>query len=55
MSNAWRHFLAVFATLGLVVGGTPAFAHEDDAVRIHGVAVGTQKLHALPGGALAGR
>ena len=52
MSNASRHLLAVFATLGLIVGGTPAFAHDDDAVRIHGVAVGTQKLHALPGGAM---
>ena len=51
MSNASRHLLSLLATLGLIVGGTPAFAHDDD-VRIHGVAVGTQKLHALPGGAM---
>ena len=50
MSNASRHLLSLLATLGLIVGGTPAFAHDDDAVRIHGVAVGTQKLHALAGG-----
>src|ERR1700712_4273279 len=37
----------LIATLGLVVGGSPAFAHDDD-VRIHGVAVGSQKLRALP-------
>ena len=52
MSNASRHLLSLLATLGLIVGGTPAFAHDDDDVRIHGVAVGTQKLHALPGGAM---
>jgi imidazolonepropionase-like amidohydrolase len=52
MSNASRRLLSLFATLALIVGGTPAFAHDDDDVRIHGVAVGTQKLHALPGGAM---
>ncbi len=52
MSHALRHLLAVFATLGLAFAGMPACGHDDDAVRIHGVAVGTQKLHALPGGAM---
>ena len=52
MSNASRPLLSLLATLGLIVGGTPALAHDDDDVRIHGVAVGTQKLHALPGGAI---
>jgi imidazolonepropionase-like amidohydrolase len=46
-----RRLLAALALLGLIVGGSPALAHDDD-VRIHGVAVGTQKLQALPGGAM---
>ena len=52
MSNAFRRFLQVSALLGCIVGGTQAFGHDDDDVRIHGVAVGTQKLKALPGGAM---
>ena len=52
MSNASPRFLAVLATLLLIVGGSPALAHDDDDVRIHGVAVGTQTLRALPGGAM---
>ena len=52
MSNAFRQFLQVSALLGCIVGGTQAFGHDDDDVRIHGVAVGTQKLKALPGGAM---
>ena len=51
MSNASRLLLPLCAAACLVVGATPAFGHDDD-VRIHGVAVGTQKLHALPGGAM---
>jgi len=46
-----RHLLASLAALCLIVGGAPALAHDDD-VRIHGVAVGTQKLQSLPGGAM---
>jgi imidazolonepropionase-like amidohydrolase len=51
MPNATRRLLTVLATLGLVVGGSPARAHDDD-VRIHGVAVGTQTLQAAPGGGM---
>jgi imidazolonepropionase-like amidohydrolase len=50
MSNSSRPLLSFLMTVAFIVGGTPAFAHDDDDVRIHGVAVGTQKLHALPGG-----
>ena len=50
MTRHWRRGLAAFASLILIAGGSPALAHDDD-VRIHGVAVGTQKLRALPGGA----
>jgi len=42
---------ALIAILGLVGGGSPASAHDDD-VRIHGVAVGSQKLQALPRGVM---
>ena len=49
MTRPWRRGLAALAFL--IVGGSPAFAHDDD-VRIHGVAVGTQQLKALPGGAV---
>ena len=52
MTNPTRRLPTVLAMLALVVGGTPALGHDDDAVRIHGVAVGTQKLHTLPGGAM---
>ena len=52
MSIASPRFLAVLAALSMIVGGSPALAHDDDDVRIHGVAVGTQKLRALPGGAM---
>ena len=51
MSIPLRQLLASLAALGLIVGGSSALAHDDD-VRIHGVAVGTQKLRALPGGAM---
>jgi imidazolonepropionase-like amidohydrolase len=44
-----RHLLACVATLLGIVGGSPALAHDDD-VRIHGVAVGTQTLAAVPDG-----
>jgi len=47
VSRAW----ACLAGACLVVVAAPADAHDDD-VRIHGVAVGTQKLQALPGGAM---
>ena len=52
MPKASRRLLTLLAILGLIVGGSPAFGHDDDDVRIHGVAVGTQKLHPLPGGAM---
>jgi imidazolonepropionase-like amidohydrolase len=42
---------ALIAILGLVGGGSPASAHDDD-VRIHGVAVGSQKLQVLPRGVM---
>jgi imidazolonepropionase-like amidohydrolase len=51
MTRPWRRGLAALASLLLIVGGSPALAHDDD-VRIHGVAVGTQQLQALPGGAM---
>jgi imidazolonepropionase-like amidohydrolase len=51
MTRTCRRGLAAFAWLLLIVGGAPALAHDDD-VRIHGVAVGTQALKALPGGAM---
>lgn len=51
MTRSWRRGLAALASLILIVGGTPALAHDDD-VRIHGVAVGTQQLKVLPGGAV---
>ncbi|MFL6700421.1 MAG: amidohydrolase family protein [Vitreoscilla sp.] len=51
MPHALRPLRPVFAALLLVAAGAPALAHDDD-VRIHGVAVGTQKLQALPGGAM---
>ena len=54
MPHPLHRLFAAVAALCLIVGGTQALAHDDD-VRIHGVAVGTQKLQALPGGALAGR
>ena len=44
--------MSLLAALGLIVGGSPALAHDDDDVRIHGVAVGSQKLQALPQGAM---
>ncbi len=40
---------ALVAALGLAIGVGPAWAHDDE-VRIHGVAVGTQALLALPQG-----
>jgi len=46
-----RRGLAAFASLILITGAVPVLAHDDD-VRIHGVAVGSQKLQALPGGAM---
>ena len=49
--NAPRSLRHVVAALAFIVGGSPALAHDDD-VRIHGVAVGTQKLNVLPGGAV---
>jgi imidazolonepropionase-like amidohydrolase len=49
MNPSLRRLLASVAALCGIVGGSPALAHDDD-VRIHGVAVGTQKLQALPGG-----
>jgi imidazolonepropionase-like amidohydrolase len=51
MTRTCRRGLAAFALLSGIVGGAPALAHDDD-VRIHGVAVGTQALKALPGGAM---
>ena len=51
MPHPLRRFLALAAALAAIVGGPPAFGHDDD-VRIHGVAVGTQKLQALPHGAM---
>ena len=48
MSRSFRSFLAALAC---IVGGSAALAHDDD-VRIHGVVVGSQKLQALPGGAV---
>ena len=51
MPHLLRRPLLALAALCLIVGGSPALAHDDD-VRIHGVAVGTQKLQALPGGAM---
>ena len=51
MSHPLRRLLSAIAALTWIVGGTPALAHDDD-VRIHGVAVGTQKLQALAGGAM---
>ena len=51
MPHPFRRLLAALAALCLIVGGSPALAHDDD-VRIHGVAVGTQKLRPLPGGAM---
>ncbi len=44
-----RRLLSLLAALGLVASAMPAHPHDDD-VRIHGVAVGTQKLRALPNG-----
>jgi imidazolonepropionase-like amidohydrolase len=49
--HALRRLQAALVALCLVAGSAPALAHDDD-VRIHGVAVGTQKLQALPGGAM---
>ena len=46
MSHSMRCSLAAFV---LAVATSPAFGHDDD-VRIHGVAVGTQKLQVLPQG-----
>ena len=43
-----RRLLPLLAVLGLVASAMPAHAHDD--VRIHGVAVGTQKRRALPNG-----
>ena len=51
MPHPLHRLFAAVAALCLIVGGTQALAHDDD-VRIHGVAVGTQKLQALPGGAM---
>ena len=51
MTPSWRR-LAGLAWLAMIVGGSPALAHDDDDVRIHGVAVGHQKLQALPGGVM---
>ena len=50
-SNASRSLRLLAVMLALIVGGSPALAHDDD-VQIHGVAVGTQTLQALPGGAV---
>ncbi|MBC7663413.1 MAG: hypothetical protein H7276_06380, partial [Caulobacter sp.] len=44
-----HRLLSLLAVLGPVASAMPAHAHDDD-VRIHGVAVGTQKLRALPNG-----
>jgi imidazolonepropionase-like amidohydrolase len=49
MTRKRRRGLAASALLTLIIGGTPAHAHDDD-VRIHGVAVGTQALKVLAGG-----
>src|SRR6201999_1100913 len=49
MSRPLHRLLSVAALISLIVGGTPALAHDDD-VRIHGVAVGTPKLQGLARG-----
>ena len=51
MHHAMRRLFSAVTTLLSIVGGSQALAHDDD-VRIHGVAVGTQTLRALPGGAM---
>ena len=51
MPFSLRSLRPALAALWLIAAGAPALAHDDD-VRIHGVAVGTQKLQALPGGAM---
>ena len=51
MPDSLRPLRAAFAALLLLAAGASALAHDDD-VRIHGVAVGTQKLQALAGGAM---
>jgi imidazolonepropionase-like amidohydrolase len=48
---ALRRVPAALAALCMAASAAPAPAHGDD-VRIHGVPVGTQKLLALPGGAM---
>ena len=44
-----RRLLSTLVLLGLVAAAAAVHAHDDD-VRIHGVAVGTQTLRALPNG-----
>ena len=51
MRPSSRRLPALLAALSLVVGGSQALAHDDD-VQIHGVAVGSQKLTALPDGVM---
>ena len=51
MRQSSRRLPALLAALCLIVGGSQALAHDDD-VRIHGVAVGSQKLTALPDGVM---
>ncbi len=51
MRQSSRRLPALLAALCLIVGGSQALAHDDD-VRIHGVAVGSQKLAALPDGVM---
>jgi imidazolonepropionase-like amidohydrolase len=51
MRQPSRRLLAILVALNAILPASTAFAHED-AVRIHGVAVGTQKLQALPQGGM---